>query len=142
MIIYIDENLAPVLAKGFNTLQAPLNFDDKLRLKEPIEVKSIKLEFGEGTKDEEWIPKVVKNKDCIITQDYNINRIRLQRELCQAQGLGMFYFKPPSKNGFSYWDMLTLIVKHWQEIIKTANKAPRPFSYKISPKSSKLELME
>ena len=142
MIIYIDENLAPVLAKRFNLLQSPLNFDDKLKLREPIEVKSIKLEFGIGTKDEDWIPQVNKNKDCVITQDYNINRIRLQRELCQQQGLGMFYFKPPSNKGFSYWEMLTLMVKHWPEIIKKANKAPRPFSYKVSARSSKLESMD
>ena len=44
MIIYVDENLAPVLSKGFNLLQKPLNFG----LKDPIEVKSIKEVFGEN----------------------------------------------------------------------------------------------
>lgn len=137
MIIYVDENLAPVLAKGFDILQKPLNY----KLKDPIEVKSIKQEFGEGAKDEDWIPKVSKDQDCVITQDYNIKRIQHQRKLCEKQGLGMFYFRPPSKNGFSYWDMLTMMVKVWPEIIKKASREERPFSYRLTSKSKKLEKM-
>lgn len=140
MIIYIDENLPSVLAEAFHKLQEPLNF--QLKLREPIEVKSIKKAFGEGTLDEDWIPKVNKNKDCVITQDYNINRIRHQRELCEAQGLGMIYFKPPSKNGFSYWDMVEMLTKHWPEIVKMASRKKRPFSYKVTARSSKLEALD
>lgn len=135
MIIYVDENLAPLLAKGFDLLQGPLNHD----LEDPIEVKSIGEAFGRGTKDEEWIPKVSKDKDCVLTQDTNINRIKHQRELCEKQGLGMIYFKPPSKTGFKYWEMVQLMVKHWPEIIKKANKEKRPFSFKVTQRSSKLE---
>lgn len=137
MRIFIDENLAPVLAMGFNILQEPENI--KLELKDPIEVVSIRKVFGEGLEDEAWIPKVDKNRDCVITQDYNIKRIRHQRELCESYGLGMIYFKPPSKSGFRYWDMVKLLVKHWPEIVKKASKEKRPFSYKVTLKSSKLE---
>ncbi|WP_034261057.1 PIN-like domain-containing protein [Altibacter lentus] len=137
MIVYIDENLAPVLASGFNILQAPLNFRHKL--KEPIEVRSIKKEFGEGAKDEDWIPKLSSGKDCVITQDYNINRIKEQRQLCEKFNIGMVYFRPPSKNGFEYWDMVSMLVKHWPEIIKKATKEKRPFSFKVTSRSSKLE---
>lgn len=135
MIIYIDENLAPLLSEGFNLLQKPLNFN----LKEKIEVKSIKKEFGQGALDEDWIPKLEKGKDCVITQDYNINRIREQRQLCEQYKVGMFYFRPPSKTGFTYWDMLKMLVKHWPEIIKKATKEKRPFAFKVTSKSTKLE---
>ena len=140
MIIYIDENLAPVLAEGFNILQAPENI--RLRLKDPIEVRSIKREFGEGAQDEDWIPIAGKKGACVITQDYNINRIKHQKALCEKYNLGMFYFRPPSKNGFSYWDMLKLLVKHWPEITKVVSKKKRPFSYKITARSSNLENMD
>lgn len=135
MIIYIDENLAPLLSEGFNLLQKPLNFV----LKESIEVKSIKKEFGEGALDEDWIPKLQKSKDCVVTQDYNINRIREQRQLCEQYEIGMFYFRPPSKNGFTYWDMLKMLVKHWPEIVKKASKEKRPFAYKVTSRSPNLE---
>ena len=128
MIIYIDENLSPSLAKGFNILQKPLN----IKLSEPIEVRSIKEDFGIGAKDEDWIPKAGKKMSCVITQDYNIQRIKHQRELCKEYKLGMFYFRPPSKSGLSYMDMLKLMVKHWEEITKIATKKKRPFAYKIS----------
>jgi len=86
MIIYIDENLAPLLSEGFNLLQKPLNFG----LKDTIEVKSIKKVFGQGALDEDWIPKLKKGKDCVITQDYNITRIREQRQLCEKYQLACF----------------------------------------------------
>ena len=136
MIIYIDENMSPFLARGFNILQEPLN----LKLKEPIMVRSIKDEFGMGAKDEDWIPLAGEQKACVITQDYNINRIRHQRELCKQYNLGMFYFRPPSKNGFTYMDMLKLMVKHWEEISKKATREKRPFSYKVTQKGSLSEL--
>lgn len=54
MIIYIDENLPRVLAQGFNILQKPENI--RLKLGDPIDVKSILDEFGSGAQDETWIP--------------------------------------------------------------------------------------
>jgi hypothetical protein len=140
MIIYLDENLAPVLAKGFNILQVPENF--RLKLKDPIEVRSIKEDYGEGALDEDWIPKAGEVGACVITQDYNINRIKHQKALCEKYRLGMFYFRPPSKVGFTYWDMVKQLVKHWAEITKVVSKKRRPFSYKITSRSSKLESME
>lgn len=70
MIIYIDENLAPVLAEGFNILQRPENL--RLKIQDPIEVRSIKKVFGAGALDEDWIPVAGQEGACVITQDYNI----------------------------------------------------------------------
>ena len=63
--IYIDENMSPLLARGFNILQEPLN----RKLKEPIKVMSLKDDLGQGAKDEEWIPRSGREETCIITQD-------------------------------------------------------------------------
>ncbi|MFW6046851.1 MAG: hypothetical protein ACOCP4_03565 [Candidatus Woesearchaeota archaeon] len=136
MIIYIDENMSPILARGFNLLQSPLNKRNKL----DIEVRSIKDEFREGVPDEEWIPDAGKQQACIITQDYNIKRMKHQKALCEKYNLGMFYFRPPSKKGFTYWDMVTLIVKHWQKIAKKASKEKKPFAYKITSRGEMQEL--
>lgn len=136
MIIYIDENMPPHLARGFNILQKPEN----TKLMESIEVRSIKDEFGQGVKDEEWIPKAGETSSCVITQDFNIHRINHQRELCEQYGLGMFYFRPPSKNCFLYWDMLKLMVKHWPGISRASTRESRPFAYKITSKGEMTEL--
>lgn len=140
MIIYIDENLPRVLAQGFNILQKPENI--RLKLGDPIDVKSILDEFGSGAQDETWIPQAGKEGACIITQDYQIKRIRHQRELCEKYNLGMFYFRPPSKGGFTYWDMVKMMVIHWQEIIEIASREKRPFSFKATSRSGKLERLE
>lgn len=136
MIIYIDENMSPFLARGFNILQKPEN----IKLIESIEVRSIKDDFGRGVKDEEWIPRAGETNSCAITQDFNIHRINHQRELCEQYGLGLFYFRPPSKNGFLYWDMLKLLVKHWPSISHASTRESRPFAYKITSKGDMAEL--
>lgn len=140
MIIFIDENLPSVLAKGFDLLQKPESI--RLKLKDQIEVRSIKDEYGTGTLDEVWIPQAGEKGACIITQDYNIKRMKHQRELCEKYNLGMFYFKPPSNSGFTYWDMVKTMVKHWPEIIKVASREDRPFSYKITARSTGLEKLD
>jgi len=134
MIIYIDENMSPYIARGFDVLQKPLNLD----LPEEIEIRTIKDDFGQGVQDEDWIPKAGSNGACVITQDYNIKRIRHQQKLCEEYALGIFYFRPPSKNGFSYFDMVKLMVKHWMEINKISVREKRPFAYKVTSKG-KLE---
>lgn len=136
MIVYIDENMPPHLARGFDILQKPIS----IKMRKDIEVKSIKDVFGEGAKDEDWIPIAGKQGACVITQDYNIQRTKHQRELCHKYDLGMFYFRPPSKYGFQYWDMIKLVVKHWIEIAKESTKKERPFAFRITQKGGITEM--
>lgn len=137
MTIYVDENMPPVFAEGFQKLQAPLFY--KLKLPQAVEVKSIKIEFGQGVADEDWIPQLKGQQACVITQDYNIHRIRNQRALCEQYELGLIYLRPPSKSGFGYWEIVAKLVQHWEEILEVASYETRPFAYQITPRSKKLE---
>jgi len=131
MTFYIDENISPILAEAFNILQRELN--DRSRYG-TITVSSVLVEFGAGTIDEIWIPLAGQGDACIITQDYNIHKTRRQRELCEENELGMFYLRPPSKMGFIYWDMVKVLVAHWEQMNKIALRESRPFAYKITSK--------
>jgi hypothetical protein len=133
MIIYIDENLSPHLAKGLDILWKPEN---KKHPNLNIEVKSIKETFGVGAKDEDWIPKAAGS--CVITQDFNIKTTPHQLQLFKQHKLGMIFLKPPSKKGFSYWDTVNLVIKHWLEITKISTDTMPPFAYTVTSKS-KLE---
>jgi len=134
MIIYIDENISPYLAKGFRILQQPLN----LKLKEEIDIRSIKEEFGQGAQDEQWIPIIGEKGACIITQDYNIKRTRHQHKLCNEYNLGVFYIRSSSKTGMKYWEMVKLMAKHWENINKIAISRKRPFAFRVTS-NGKLE---
>lgn len=136
MTIYIDENLSPLLAKGFHLLQRPLteNWEN------PVIVKSIIEEFGTGVQDEDWISHVGLQGSCVITQDYNLQRIRHQRILSEQAQLGMFYFRPPTKKGFRYWDMVRIMVKHWPEILKIIEHEDRPFSYQMTSRKGPFKI--
>ena len=129
MIIYIDENMPKSLAEGLNILQAPLN----LKLGINVEVRSIKTAFGGGIKDEDWIPLAGKENACVITQDFNIQRIRHQKVLYEENKLGMFFLRPPSKKkGLSYWEMVELCIERWLQILEIAHRENRPFSFRCS----------
>lgn len=130
MIIYIDENMPHTLAEGLNVLQTPLN----AKLREAIDVRALTDDFGRGAKDEEWIPQAGEKEACIITQDYTIQRKKIQKTLCEEYKLGMFFFRPPSKSGFNYWEMVKLIIKHWEKITHIALTEKRPFSYRATSK--------
>lgn len=129
--IYIDENLAPQLAKGLNELQQPQNKHDNL----DIQVLSIKATFGTGAKDEDWIPKVGAEKGVVITQDFRIQTLRHQNELYKKCGVGFLFFSPPSKTGFAYWEMVKLLINRWEDIKLIVRKNEPPFAYRCKAKS-------
>lgn len=133
MKIYIDENISPYLAHGLNILEKPF--------KKGVEVLSIKEEFHIGVQDEEWIPKVGAEKGIVITQDYNIQRTRLQKELYLQQGVGIFFFAS-SKTGLSYWDMVLQIIKRWSRLKKLASKTKLPFAFRCTARSKDFDQIE
>ncbi|MEQ8879105.1 MAG: hypothetical protein RLQ12_05710 [Cyclobacteriaceae bacterium] len=133
MIIYIDENMAPQLAEGLNLLQIPEN----VKLKEEVEVRSIKKEFGMGAQDEDWLPKIGEEGSCVITRDLNIQRTRHQRELYMKYGVGIF-FLAAGKKGLSYWESVKLLIKTWEQIVKYSTRKQRPFAFRLKS-NGKLE---
>lgn len=129
--IFVDENMPPQIARGLNILQQPQNARDEMK----IEVLSIKDYFGEGSKDEEWIPKVGKLNGVVITQDYRIQNLKHQRELYKKHGVGILFFSPPSKTGFAYWEMVKQVVKRWEEIKTIIRKNKTPFAFRCSARA-------
>ena len=135
--IYIDENFSPYLAEGFDVFQKHLNSNERMQ----FEVLSIKKEFGKGAKDEDWIPKVGKEGGIVITQDFRIQTQRHQKELYIQSGIGILFLKPPSNNGFTYWEMVKKIINEWDNIKQIVRKNKTPFAFKCSSRTS-FEKME
>jgi phosphopantetheine adenylyltransferase len=129
--IYIDENFPRQLAEGLNILQQAQNRKEGL----DIEVLSIKTVFGEGAKDEDWIPKVGKEKGIVITQDFRIQTQKHQKELYIENKVGILFFNPPSNNGFTYWEMVKQLVNKWDDIKQIVKKNNTPFAYRTSAKT-------
>lgn len=126
--IYIDENMPSQLAHGLHTLQQPQNNKDQLE----IEVLSIKDVFGQGALDEDWIPKVGAENGIVITQDFRIQSQKHQRKLYIENGVGILFLNPPSKNGFSYWDMVKKLIDEWEDIKKIVRKNKTPFAFRAT----------
>lgn len=137
MKVYIDENIAPQIAPGLHELQQPLNQKEK----QCCEIVSIKDHFGAGTKDEEWIPIAGSEGAIVITQDLRINSNQQQKQLYLDNGLGIFFFKPPSKTGYSYWDLVKQVINHWEDIKQLSHKTSRPFAYRCTSRNNKFELI-
>ncbi|MGN6402133.1 MAG: hypothetical protein ACTHMD_16865 [Flavisolibacter sp.] len=130
MIIFIDENLPPKLAQGLSMLESA-NTD-------AFDVHSIRDYFKKGSPDEGWIPEIGRLGGAVITQDHNIHRKQMQKDLYRKHKVGLIVFKAPGKNGYTYWEMVENIVKHWQLIKTEIRKHKPPFAFMITPRSSKL----
>lgn len=132
--IFIDENMSPYLADGLNTLEKPNN--------DGFEIVSIMKVFGEGVKDNEWIPQVGKEKGIVITQDFNIHRTRTLKELYLNSGIGVFFFAPPSKTGYKYWEMVEQVIRRWIVMKKHSRKVDKPFAFRCTCRSKDFERIE
>lgn len=134
MIILIDENMPAQLASGLRELIKPRMPD--------VNVYSIGDYFHKGVKDEEWIPEAGKLKAIVITQDYNIHRTRHLRDLYLQHGVGLFFFRPPSKTGFLYWEMVKKVITMWEDMEKIIRREKPPFAYRTSARIMKFESFE
>ena len=132
--IYIDENIAPHLARAMNIIQEHLNFEEK----KAIEVLSLKDIFHEGIKDEEWIPLVGKEHAIIITQDRNIQFSKHQRTLYLSHGVGIIFLKSP-KVGMTFWQMFKHLVDWWDDIKQIARHHKPPFAFRQPGQHQKFE---
>ena len=127
--VLVDENLSEHLADGLNAIQRPMD--------NGIEIVSMKITFGKGTKDEDWIPKWGKKDGIFLTADINISRTRHLAELLKGNDFGAFFLRVPNKT--SYWDRVKVLIKHWPEITKIITTKSKPFSYWVTP--NKVEKM-
>ncbi len=120
--IYLDENLSEYVADALNSL-------NKGYFKEVV-VRSTKTQFGKGAKDELIIPSIGKTTGILITRDLNIQRTRLQYQLCEQYKLGIFFIKLPQGMN-KHWEIVKLLISSWEEIIDKINTERRPFGYEI-----------
>jgi len=123
--VYLDENLSEHVASALNFL-CKGDFAD-------IQVHSTKSVFGKGEKDEVIIPEIGKRNGILITRDFNINKTRLQYELCKKYNLGVFFITLP-KGQNKHWEIVKVLIRNWEEVVDKIRKEKRPFAYRISVK--------
>jgi hypothetical protein len=120
--IYIDENLSEYVADALNSLNKG-HFPSVL-------VHSTKIKFGKGQPDEMIIPFLGSSNGIMITKDINIHKTRLQYQLCEQHGLGIFFLKM-QKGLDKHWEIVKLLINSWEEIIEKVAKEKKPFGYEI-----------
>jgi len=129
MKVFFDENFSPHLAKGFAAFQEG-------RKDERIEVLHVNDVFGRGAPDEKWIPGVAQMHGAIITQDFNIHRTRQLAGLCRQHRAGIFFFRPPKKKAYGYWDIIEWVLKAWKSLKESARETEPPYEFEVTPRST------
>lgn len=130
MKIFFDENFSQSLARGFSEFQ-------KGRAIEGVEVHHVIESFGRGADDNVWIPKIAQMHGVVVTQDLDIYRTNYLFRLCLKYKLGIFFFKPPRKKSYKYWEWIEQVLKRWTYIKDYSRSTDKPFSYLITPRSIK-----
>ena len=130
MIVYFDENIPPHLARGFQTIQKVENLKRKNRT---INIKLLKDDFGTGSKDLEWIPKLKGTNSFIVTRDIHLDKRKDEIAAYHDAGIGLFFIRGASKKtNLTVWEMLLIISRQWEEMIKIMKKRKPPFSYRVA----------
>lgn len=129
MDIYLDENLSEYVAEAMNFLNKGYFTD--------VQVYSTKTKIGRGVSDEDIIERLGNSDSILITRDLSIQKTRLQFKLCSRYNLGMFFIALP-KNENKHWEIVKLLINHWEEIISKIRNQRRPFAYRIT-KRGKME---
>jgi len=122
--IYFDENLSHYWAQAFDLLS-------KKHFAE-ITVKHTTEKFGKGAADEVIIPGIGSEGGILVTKDINIQRTRLQAQLCEQHKLGAFFLKMPKGQDTS-WEIVKLLVYNWEYLVDKAHKEKRPFAFRLKP---------
>ena len=129
MDIYLDENLSEYVAEAMNFLNKGYFTD--------VQVYSTKTKIGRGVSDENIIERLGDSDSILITRDLSIQKTRLQFELCSKYDLGMFFLALP-KNENKHWEIVKLLINHWEEINIKIQNEKKPFAYRIT-KRGKME---
>ena len=125
MNIYLDENLSEHVADALNSLNKGY-FED-------INVHSTKKVFGKGVSDEKLIPKIGVQNGFLITRDFQIHKTQLQYDLLKKSGVGAFFIRLP-KGMNKHWELVKLLVNHWEAVVETIKSGRKPFAYRIQMK--------
>jgi hypothetical protein len=121
--IYLDENLSPVVAQSLNLLNKGY-FPNYI-------VYSTIEKFDRGAADEIIIPGIGQGDGILITRDFSIQKTRLQYDLCKKFNLGVFFLRLP-KNQNKHWEIVRLLINHWEEIVEKIGTRKKPFAFRIS----------
>lgn len=112
MRFFLDNNLAPKLAKSLNALVEPDH-----------QVVHLKDRFAGNTADETWMSELASEPDwIIISGDIRISKNPHEVEAWRAAGHTTFFLKPGWTN-YSFWIQAYKFVKCFPDIITTAAKA-------------------
>ena len=129
MIVYLDENIPDRIAKALKHLE-----------KDPtVSIDTLKNKFGEGCLDEDWIPRVGKQNALVFTRDKRIKNDKIQRQLYHEHGVNMIFISSDnSTKDLKYWDLVQVIIKHWQAVKQEFLANNRPITLLCTPKRFEL----
>lgn len=124
MNFYLDENLSEHVADALNFLNKG-HFTD-------VQVFSTKIKFGKGAPDEVIIPAIAKDAGFFITRDFG-KRDGVIIPLCKQYEVSTFFIYL-QKGLETHWELVKVLINHWEEIIKKAKDDKKPFLYRVRRK--------
>jgi hypothetical protein len=118
---FLDNNLAPKLAKSLNALVEPEH-----------QVAHLKDRFAANTADETWMSQLAREPDwIIISGDIRISRNPHEVEAWRNAGHTTFFLKPGWTN-YQFWIQAYKVVKCFPDIIAAAESAKRATFFTVS----------
>lgn len=122
--------MPPHLARGFHAIQKVENLKSSCPI---INIKLLKDDFGAGSKDLEWIPKLKGTNSFVLTRDIHLDKRKDEIAAYHDAEIGLFFIRGASKKtNLTVWQMLLILSRQWEEMTKIMIKRKAPFSYRVT----------
>lgn len=128
MIFILDENMPPSLSKGLQSLdQENSSLSPKIKVIHSTEIKPCAT-------DHEIIKIAGKRDAIIVSQDDDFKRIKSNKQLVKQLKVGYVLYKPPSKTGVRYWELVKSFILAWEPLKAKIRESEKPFIIIINRK--------
>ena len=137
MVFIFDENFSYRLAHGINALEeGNINQGTPCtvyHIKDLAKQLDVSPKNGKSYTDEEVIEIAGQVKGTIITQDEDFRSIKHYYQLYKEHKVGVVFFKT-YKTSKGYWNTVSYIIKHWNNMKAKVESAHKPFAFLVDSK--------
>jgi uncharacterized protein with PIN domain len=111
-----DAHLPPGLAEALRVLGEPAEHVNEI--------------FAPATPDETWLRYAGERGWCIVSRDVNITRKPHEVAALREAEVGAFFLLP-GKHSPRLCQIIQVVIKHWPEMKRVAQRERRPFQFQI-----------
>ena len=126
MILFFDRNIGTGIPKALRLLDLP------------VQIEAHQDHFAQNEPDDVWLPTVASWGWIVVAQDYKFHVLEAELEALKQHNIGCFYLWGAES---PKWQTMRAFLRGLENVLRVAEKSPRPFAYRIEKHGAVNEVM-